>query len=60
LPYYMHQKIQLILMHDNVVINGKNWTYNEAYELVEGERRWPVKKGKVYLNQADFVQRNVI
>lgn len=60
IPYYMHQKIQLILMHDNVVIDGKNWTYNEAYELVEGDRRWPVKKGKVYLNQADFVQRNVI
>jgi len=60
LPYYFHQKIQLILMHDTVLIDGKYWTYNEAYEIQDGDRRWPEKKAKCWLNDRDFVQRNVI
>lgn len=60
LPYYMHRKIQLILKHQSVTISGKEWVKRDAYEIVEGDRRWPVKKAKVFLMDKNYVHRNIL
>ena len=59
-PYYFHEKINLVLQHQNVTIFSREWVTQEAYEIPEGDRRWPVKKGKIYLTEKDFVMRNVL
>lgn len=59
-PYYFHEKINLVLQHQFVTIINREWVTQEAYEIVEGNRMWPVKKGKIYLSEKDFVMRNVL
>jgi hypothetical protein len=59
-PYYFHEKINLILQHQFISIFNREWVTQEAYEIPEGDRRWPVKKGKIYLTEKDFVMRNVL
>lgn len=59
-PYYFHEKIQLVLAHQFVNIYDREWLKQEAYEIPEGDRRWPVKKGKIYLTEKEFVLRNVL
>jgi len=58
LPHYMHRKIQMILMCDTVTIDGKNWIRKEAYEKVEGNRLYPLKKANVWLHDKDFIKEN--
>jgi hypothetical protein len=59
-PYYFHEKIKLVLKHQFVTIENKQWVKQEPYEISEGDRRWPVKKAKCWINQKDFVHRNVL
>jgi hypothetical protein len=58
LPHYMHRKIQMILMCDNITIDGKNWIRKEAYEKVEGNRLYPLKKANVWLHDKEFIKEN--
>lgn len=60
MPYYMHRKLKLVLKMTSVEIDGQNWVKSEAYEIQEGNKRFPRKMAKVYLNEADYVQRNVL
>lgn len=60
IPYYMHRKIMLILKHQTVLIDNQYWTKQEAYEIQDGERRWPVKKAKCFLTEKDYVQRAIL
>lgn len=60
MPYYMHRKIKLILKHQSVEVDGLAITKQDAYEIDEGDRRWPEKKAKCWLTERDFVQRNVV
>lgn len=59
LPYYFHEKLMLILKQ-NVEIFDFVWTKQEGYEILEGDRRSPMKKAKVWLSRQDFVQRNTL
>jgi len=59
-PYYFHEKIQLIIQHQFVNIYNRDWVTQEGYELVDGDRRWPVKKAKCFLSEKEFVMRNVL
>lgn len=59
-PYYFHEKINLVLQHQFVTIYNREWVTQEGYEIVEGNRLWPVKKGKIFLSEKDFVMRNVL
>lgn len=59
-PYYFHEKIQLILAHQFVNIYNREWVTQDDYEVIEGNRMWPVKKGKIWISEKDFVQRNVL
>lgn len=60
MPYYMHRKIQLILMHQFLTIEEQSWVKQDPYEVQEGDRRWPLKKAKCYLSEKNFVQRNIL
>lgn len=60
MPYYMHRKIQLILMHQFLTIEEQSWVKQDPYEVREGDRRWPLKKAKCYLSEKNFVQRNIL
>lgn len=56
IPYYMHRKLQLIFKHQDISIDNRNWVKREAYEIQEGERRWPLKKAKCYLNEDNYLR----
>jgi hypothetical protein len=60
LPYYMHEKIILALQHAYVTINGVQYVKNEAYEMTDNNRRWPMKKASVWLTQKDYIIRNIL
>lgn len=59
-PYYFHEKVKLMLKHQFVIIYNKQWVKQDAYEITEGERRWPVKKAKCWISEKEFVHRNVL
>lgn len=59
-PYYFHEKLKLILKHQILEVFNRQWVKQEGYEIVEGERRWPVKKAKCWLSEKDFVHRNIL
>lgn len=59
-PYYFHEKIKLVLKHQFVSIYNRDWIKQEAYEMLEGDRRWPIKKAKCWLSEKEFVHRNVL
>lgn len=60
LPYYFHEKLKLILKHQVLELYNRQWVKQEAYEILEGDRRWPVKKAKCWLSEKDFVHRNIL
>jgi hypothetical protein len=59
-PYYFHEKLKLILKHQLLTVFNRQWVKQEAYEIQDGDRRWPVKKAKCWLSERDFVQRNIL
>jgi hypothetical protein len=59
-PYYFHEKLKFVLKHQTVTIFSRQWVKQEVYEIVEGDRRWPVKKAKCWISEKDFVHRNVL
>lgn len=58
LPDYMHEKVQLILMHDNVTIDGRQWIRRDAYNKSEGNNRFPLKRASVWLHDKNFIKEN--
>lgn len=60
IPYYMHRKLKLILKHQTVLIDNQYWTKEESYDVLDGERRWPAKKGKCFLTEKNYVQRAIL
>lgn len=60
MPYYMHRKLALILKHQFVTIQEKEWIMEQGYEIMEGDRRWPLKKAKVLLTDKNSIIRNIL
>lgn len=60
MPYYMHRKLKLILKHQFVEIDSQDWVQSEAYELTEGNRRSPLKQAVVWLDEKDYILRNIL
>lgn len=60
MPYYMHQKTQLVLMHDNIEIREEQWTRRDPYNIEEAHKRYPKPKANVLLTDKNFIQRNLI
>ena len=59
-PYYSHEKFKLILKHQILTVFNRQWVKQEAYEITEGDRRWPMKKAKCWISEKDFVHRNIL
>jgi hypothetical protein len=60
MPDYMHKKLLQVLMHHSVEIDSKQWVLQDEYEIVEADRRWPTKKGKVLLTAKNSIIRNIL
>jgi hypothetical protein len=58
IPNYMHEKLQLILMHDSVTIDGREWIKRDAYEKTEGNKTYPLKKAQVWLTDKNYIKEN--
>lgn len=59
-PYYMHKKIQMILMHDNIAIGQEYWVRKDPYQITEGNKRYPIKMATIQLTDKDTIERNLI
>lgn len=60
MPFYMHQKMKLILSHDTVEIDGLSWLRSDPYEIDDANKRWPMRKASVMLTDKDYIVRNVL
>lgn len=59
-PYFMHKKLQMILMHDNISIDGEQWVRRDPYEIEKGRMSYPLKKATVWLTDKNTIERNLI
>jgi hypothetical protein len=59
MPAYMHLKVQLALMHEEVIIDGIQWKRRDPYEAPSIEN-YPLKKGNVLLTKYNSVKKNTI
>lgn len=59
-PYYMHEKIQLILMQDNIEIDGLMWDKRDPYKKDDANKRYPLRKAGVWLTDKNYIKRNLI
>lgn len=60
MPFYMHKKTILALMHQSVMIDGKFWVKADPYEKIPGNKRNPLKQYKCLLTQEDEIIRNIL
>jgi hypothetical protein len=59
LPNYMHKKIQKILMHKTVTIDGQQWKRRDPYEA-ENIDKYSLKTGECWLTLYNSVERNTL
>lgn len=63
-PYYLHNKLILILQHaisGSLVINNVEWTVEEAYTVDDNsDPMYELRRASVYLTRRNYVDRNVI
>lgn len=60
MPFYMHKKVQLILMMDNVTIDGIEYRKRDEYQIAQGAKKFPLKRAQVLLSEKDFIIRNLL
>lgn len=59
LPNYMHKKIQKILMHETITIDGDQWKRRDAYET-SPIKDYGLKRAQVWLTKYNSIDRNII
>lgn len=60
-PFYMHKKIQLILMMDSITIEDIDYRLRDAYQITpSSSKRSALRKANVLLSQKDFIDRNLL
>ena len=59
LPNYMHKKIQKILMHETITIDGDSWIRRDDYET-SPVKDYGLKKAQIWLTKIDSIDRNII
>jgi hypothetical protein len=60
MPYYMHEKVVLILGCQFITIGSKDWIRKDAYEIDKGNKRYPLKRATVLLTDQDYIKRNLL
>lgn len=59
-PYYFHKKLQLILKHHTLTHNGISYKKEEKYEIIPGNKQWPLKPATCLLTEKNSVLRNIL
>lgn len=59
MPNYMHRKLQKVLMHDSVYIDGDYWKKRDAYDT-SPVKKYNLKTASVFLTKYDSVEKNTI
>lgn len=59
MPNYMHRKLQKVLMHESVQIDGDYWKRRDAYET-NPIKKYNLKTASVLLTKYDSVEKNTI
>ncbi len=59
MPNYMHRKLQKILMHDSVYIDGDYWKKRDSYDT-SPVKKYNLKTASVLLTKYDSVEKNTI
>lgn len=59
MPNYMHRKLQKILMHDSVYIDGDYWKKRDSYDT-NPVKKYNLKTASVLLTKYDSVEKNTI
>jgi hypothetical protein len=59
MPNYMHRKLQKILMHDSVYIDGDYWKKRDSYDT-SPVKKYNLKTASVFLTKYDSVEKNTI
>lgn len=63
IPYYFHEKLRLILSHQEVEVNGTDYIKKkeDPYTIVRtGNKRYPLQRGNVLLTDKNFIKRNLL
>jgi hypothetical protein len=60
IPYYLIQKLNIIWMHDHIEIDGTEYVVQDAHEVPQGNKRYPLKRSEVLLTDKNFIERNLI
>jgi len=59
-PYYMHEKIVLVLASQFVTIGDRDWIRRDEYSIDKGNKRYPLKRATVLLTDQDYIKRNLL
>lgn len=59
MPNYMHRKLQKVLMHDSVLIDGDYWKKRDAYDT-NPIKKYNLKTASVLLTKYDSVEKNTM
>jgi len=61
MPFYMHKKLQLIMMMDYLSIDGIEYRKRDPYTISEGgSKRHALRRAQVLLSEKDFITRNLL
>jgi hypothetical protein len=60
MPFYMHRKLKLILSHQFITIDDTDYVKQEAYEIIEGNRRYPLRQAQCWLTEKNYIKRNIL
>lgn len=61
MPFYMHRKMKLVLKHQFLTIEDKDYVQEEPYEQVENSnKRWPMRRYTCWLTEKEYVIRNIL
>ncbi len=59
-PTYFHKKLIIALTHQFVYIDGQYWVKNDSYDIVNGNKKYPLRQAICYLTERDTIDRNVL
>lgn len=59
MPNYMHKKLQKVLMHESITIDGDGWKRRDAYEP-NPIKKYALKRASVLLTKYNSVLKNTI
>jgi len=61
MPFYMHKKLQMVLMMDTVSIDGIEYRMRDPYQITSpASKRSAIRRASILLSEKDFINRNLL